>query len=90
MPARFPVSVLIRCVVAATPILALTGCSDFITYADKTRDAGMVAYNQQDYPKAAGAFRSAQTPSTRRTAAGLSNVASTRPMSSVPCRIGTT
>jgi tetratricopeptide (TPR) repeat protein len=54
-----PVSILIRCAVAATPILALTGCSDIITYADKTRDAGMVAYNQQDYPRAAGAFRSA-------------------------------
>ena len=52
-------TVLIRAALAGVPLLALTGCSDVITYADKTRDAGMVAYNQQDYPKAAGAFRSA-------------------------------
>ena len=40
-------------------VTLLTGCSDIITYADQTRDAGLVAYNQADYPKAAGAFRSA-------------------------------
>jgi tetratricopeptide (TPR) repeat protein len=30
-----------------------------LTYAQQNRDAGIVAYNQQDYPKAAGAFRQA-------------------------------
>jgi tetratricopeptide (TPR) repeat protein len=39
--------------------LALTGCSDVITYADRNRDVGMQAYQEQDYTKAAGAFRSA-------------------------------
>jgi len=39
--------------------LALTGCSDVLTYADKNRDAGMQAYGEQDYTRAAGAFRSA-------------------------------
>jgi tetratricopeptide (TPR) repeat protein len=39
--------------------LGLTGCSDVLTYADRTRDSGMDAYNAGDYPKASGAFRSA-------------------------------
>jgi tetratricopeptide (TPR) repeat protein len=38
---------------------ALTGCSDIITYSQKNRDAGIEAYDQADYPKAAGAFRAA-------------------------------
>lgn len=39
--------------------LALTGCSDVLTYAQRDRDIGMDAYREQDYPKAAGAFRAA-------------------------------
>jgi tetratricopeptide (TPR) repeat protein len=39
--------------------LALTGCSDMLTYAQRNRDVGMDAYREADYPKAAGAFRSA-------------------------------
>jgi len=39
--------------------LALTGCSDMLTYAQQSRDAGIDAYKEGDYPKAAGAFRSA-------------------------------
>ena len=35
------------------------GCQDVLTYSDQTREAGMTAYMQGDYPKAAGAFRSA-------------------------------
>ncbi len=38
---------------------AATGCADVLTYAQASRETGMVAYNQGDYPKAAGAFRSA-------------------------------
>src|SRR4051794_721087 len=38
---------------------ALTGCSDVLTYAERNRDVGMTAYREADYPKAAGAFRSA-------------------------------
>jgi tetratricopeptide (TPR) repeat protein len=37
----------------------LTGCSDVLTYAQRDRDIGMDAYREQDYPKAAGAFRAA-------------------------------
>jgi tetratricopeptide (TPR) repeat protein len=61
MPAvrRLSARLLLSAALAGAPLLALVGCSDIITYADKTRDAGMVAYNQQDYPRAAGAFRSA-------------------------------
>ena len=57
--ATVPLKLIARAALAGAPLLALVGCSDFITYADKTRDAGMTAYNQQDYPKAAGGFRSA-------------------------------
>jgi tetratricopeptide (TPR) repeat protein len=39
--------------------LALTGCSDVLTFAQQNRDIGMAAYREADYPKAAGAFRSA-------------------------------
>lgn len=39
--------------------LALTGCSDILTYSQRNRDDGIEAYNQADYPKAAGAFRAA-------------------------------
>ena len=39
--------------------LGLTGCSDMLTYAQRNRDIGMDAYREADYPKAAGAFRSA-------------------------------
>lgn len=39
--------------------LCLTGCSDMLTHAGDSRDAGLDAYNAGDYPKAAGAFRNA-------------------------------
>src|SRR3954470_1929557 len=39
--------------------LTLTGCADVLTYAQDNRDTGILAYNQGDYTKAAGAFRSA-------------------------------
>lgn len=39
--------------------LVLTGCADVLTYAEASRDTGITAYNQGDYTKAAGAFRSA-------------------------------
>jgi tetratricopeptide (TPR) repeat protein len=39
--------------------LALGGCAEVLTYAQDNRETGIVAYNQGDYPKAAGAFRSA-------------------------------
>lgn len=39
--------------------LALTGCADVLTYAQDSRDIGITAYNQGDYTKASGAFRSA-------------------------------
>lgn len=37
----------------------LGGCTDMITFSQRNREAGIEAYNQADYPKAAGAFRSA-------------------------------
>ena len=58
-PVRNPAAKFLAACTLAAAAIAMTGCSDVITYADKTRDAGMVAYNQADYPKAAGAFRSA-------------------------------
>jgi tetratricopeptide (TPR) repeat protein len=39
--------------------LALAGCSDMITYATDSREAGIKAYDAADYSKAAGAFRTA-------------------------------
>lgn len=45
--------------VLATLSFSLTGCSDMVTFAGDSRDAGLDAYNQGDYPKAAGAFRNA-------------------------------
>ena len=39
--------------------LALTGCSDLVTYAQQHRELGIAAYNHEDYPKASGAFRQA-------------------------------
>jgi tetratricopeptide (TPR) repeat protein len=48
-----------RLLALALMTFALTGCSDMITYAQRNRDVGIDAYNQADYPKAAGAFRAA-------------------------------
>ena len=42
-----------------TLTFGLVGCSDVLTFAEKDRDSGMQAYNDADYPKAAGAFRAA-------------------------------
>lgn len=54
-PAFYPARLLVLVALSA----ALAGCSDIITYSQKNRDAGIVAYDQADYPKAAGAFRAA-------------------------------
>jgi tetratricopeptide (TPR) repeat protein len=62
MPAavRFPAKLVLRTALAGLPLLGLAaGCQDVLTYSDQTREAGMTAYMQGDYPKAAGAFRSA-------------------------------
>ncbi|HEY7116105.1 MAG TPA: tetratricopeptide repeat protein [Tepidisphaeraceae bacterium] len=39
--------------------LALTGCSDMVTFSQQDRDVALQAYNQGDYARAAGGFRAA-------------------------------
>jgi tetratricopeptide (TPR) repeat protein len=61
MPTPFNHSALLpaRLFAAVALTFSLAGCTDIITYAQKNRDAGIEAYDQADYPKAAGAFRAA-------------------------------
>jgi tetratricopeptide (TPR) repeat protein len=60
-----PIPRVSRCTLAAKSLalivlsVALAGCSDMITYSQQNRDVGITAFNEADYPKAAGAFRSA-------------------------------
>ena len=44
---------------AVSSLITLTGCSDVLTYANKSRDEGMQLYREGDYADAAGAFRNA-------------------------------
>jgi Tfp pilus assembly protein PilF len=44
---------------AVFPLISLTGCADVITYANKSRDHGMMLYREGAYGDAAGAFRNA-------------------------------
>src|SRR5688500_13469262 len=42
-----------------SPLIALTGCADVITYAHKSHGQGIDLYNEGAYGDAAGAFRNA-------------------------------
>jgi tetratricopeptide (TPR) repeat protein len=62
MPLRPLTQRLVQCLAAVVVgglSLTLTGCADVLTYAQDSRETGITAYNQGDYTKAAGAFRSA-------------------------------
>jgi Tfp pilus assembly protein PilF len=43
--------------VAVSSLITLTGCSDVLTYANKSREEGMALYKEGAYADAAGAFR---------------------------------
>src|ERR1051325_26272 len=44
---------------AITPLAALSGCADVVTYSAKSQEEGMRFYSEKAYGDAAGAFRNA-------------------------------
>src|SRR2546428_5265050 len=46
-------------VIILTPLAALAGCADVVTFSNKSREEGMRFYTEKSYGDAAGAFRNA-------------------------------